>query len=107
MFQVPLACRPWLLVICLAGPPAGASAAASYPVRPRPQCEHPPPQQAAQLQREGAACRGPLYGARAGPKRHPGRQQYRMRDCQTRAGWQGLRGTARATFLRHCLHRGG
>ena len=90
----------WLAL--LAGSPAWP---AEYPVRPRPQCPYPPDADPRKGPR-GPACLGPAYGARPAPRRHAGRQQWRMRFCQSQARQQALAGAQRAEFLRHCLHRG-
>lgn len=81
--------------------------AAVHPVIPRPACEQAPPRSLAQAEALPPACRGPLVGARAAPRRLPGRQQHRMRWCNEQARLHALRGEQRQGFMRHCLHRGG
>lgn len=103
----------WLLLVAasfaaLFGALSGsaASEAAEYPVRPRPQCRLAPDVDAARLRNASPDCLGPLHGARPAPRRHAGRQQWRMRMCQRQASRHGWRGEQRARFLRHCLRRG-
>ena len=96
----------WLLACWLGLLAASPAGAASFPVRPRPECPLPDGQAARRLA-QSPQCLGPLHGARAAPRRRAGRQQQRMVFCNTQARWRGLRGVERARFLRACLRRRG
>ena len=98
--------KRWLLAGWLGVLAAGTAGAASFPVRPRPECPLPVGEVARRLA-QSPQCLGPLHGARAPPRRRAGRQQQRMVFCNTQARWRGLHGVERARFLRACLRRRG